>query len=255
MEYHIISGKVVETRRSWLPYRSAPKKKRGTRKAGSSSERKISANERAEKQRLARLLNTNFSDGGYFVSFKYSDKRRPKSYEETRAAGEKLMRKLRAMCRKEGIELKRVLVNANWSPKWNRKAGYHHHAVINKIPLSILQELWPEDELDIQRLKRGDLSALASYLCDNVHPEESGQKKWSPSKNLDKPVYTEPVPVSDPDGILPIAGATEIVQSPVYDEDGKQVGGYMRCTLPARPEIKGSRVVLPKIKRGGHKRE
>ena len=255
MEYHIISGRVVETRRSFLPSRSTPQKIRGTRKAGSSSERKIFANERAEKLRLARLLNTNCYNGGYLITLKYSDVRLPTSYEDARTDGQKLMRKLGSLCRKQGIELRRVLVTANWSPKRNGPARYHHHVVINEIPLSILQELWPAGELHVKRLKNGDLSDLAAYLCDNVHLEDGRKKKWSPSQNLAKPVYTEPVPVSDPDGILPLTGAAEIVQAPTYDEDGRQVGGYMRCTLPVRPEIKGSRVMLPKIKRGGHKRE
>lgn len=256
MEYHIISGKVVETRRSFLPCRGKPKKQRGPRRAGASSEKKITLNEIQEKQRLARLLNTNFWEGGYLVTLKYADNRLPESYEDAKIDGEKMMRKLRDLCKKEGAELRRVLVTANWSPKRNAPARLHHHMVINKIPLAMMEKLWPEGEMYIETLKDGDLSKLASYLCDNVRLEESGKKKWSPSRNLEKPVYTEPVEVSDPDGIQPMAGATETVQEPTYNEDGKQVGGYMRCTLPERPEIKGGRIILPKIKkRGGHKRE
>lgn len=256
MEYHIISGRVVETRRSYLPCRGKPEKQRGIRRAGASSEKKIRLNERQEKQRLARLLNTNFFQGGYMVTLKYADGRLPESYEDAREEGEKLMRKLRLLCKKEGVELRRVMVTANWSPKRDAAARYHHHVVINKIPLAMLEKLWPTGEMYIETLKKGDLSQLASYLCDNVRLEESGKKKWSPSKNLDKPVYTEPVEVSDPDGIRPMEGATETVQEPTYNEDGKQIGGYMRCTMPARPEIKGGRIILPKIKkRGGKKRE
>lgn len=256
MEYHIISGKVVETRRSFLPCRGEPKKKRGIRRAGTSSEKKILLNERAEKQRLARTLNTNFWNGGYLLTLKFAEGRLPESYEAAKIEGEKLMRKLRTLCKKAGIELKRVMVTANWSPKRHGPARLHIHVVINKIPLALLEKLWPEGEIDIQTLKAGDLSELASYLCDNVHLEESGKKKWSPSKNLDKPVYTEPVEVSDPDGIQPMEGATETVQAPTYNEDGKQIGGYMRCTLPERPEVKRGRIILPiKKKRGGHKNE
>lgn len=255
MEYHIISGRVVETRHSYLPCRGEPEKQRGTRRAGASSEKKIKLNETAEKQRLARILNTNFCDGGYMVTLKYSGMRLPESYDAARDEGEKLMRKLRLLCKKEGVELRRVLVTANWSPRRNAAARYHHHVVINKIPLALLEKIWPSGEMYIETLRRGNLLKLAKYLCDNVRLEEGKKKKWSPSKNLEKPVFTEPVPVSKMDGIQPLAGAEEIIQEPTYNEDGRQVGSYMCCTLPARPEIRGSRVFLPKTKRGGHKRE
>ena len=62
-------------------------------------------------------------------------------------------------------------------------------------------------------------------------------------------------PVQQVDGIQAPEGAEEISQTPTYNEDGRQVGCYMRCTLPARPEIRGNRIYLKKAKRGGHKRE
>lgn len=255
MEYYIVSGRVVETRRSYLPARSSTTKVRGTRRAGASSQKKILLNEQAEKLRLARLLNTNF-ERGYLITLKYSDVRLPLDYESARADGEKTMRRLRLLCKKKDIELKRILVTANWSPHRNAPARFHHHVVINEIPLDILQELWPEGELHVKRLRQGDLTDLAAYLCDNVRlPEGERRKRWSPSRNLDKPIYTEPVPVSDPAGIQLIAGATEIVQTPTYDEDGRQVGAYMRCTMPSAPKIRGNMIIIPKIKRGGRKRE
>lgn len=251
MEYHIISGKVIETRRSILPVRSG-RKTRGTRRAGSSSAKKIALNERQEWLRLARILNANFFEGGYLVTMKYRPDRLPESYEQLCDNGEKLMRKLRLLCKKEGIELKRILVNANWSPKRNAPARLHHHIVINKLPLDLLQQLWPEGEIYIESLEEGDLTNLAAYLCQNV--KAGGKKKWSPSKGLAKPVYSEPVPVADVSGIDIPAGAAEVVQEPTYDEDGRQIGSYMRCVLKAAPKIRGGQIVIPREKRGGHKR-
>lgn len=251
MQYFIISGQVIETRRSYLSVRSG-RRTRGTRRAGSSSARKISANEKQEALRLGRILNANFGEGGYLVTLKYSSGRLPGSYEELCANGEKLMRKLRLLCRKQGSELKRVLVNANWSPKRNAPARFHHHVVINEIPLGLLRQLWPEGEMDVRTLKRGDLTGLAAYLCQNVKAE--GKKMWSPSRGLEKPVFSEPVPVDGVDGILAPAGATDVYQEPTYDEDGRQVGAYMRCTLPDKPRMRGGQIILPRPpKRGGHR--
>lgn len=251
MEYHIISGNVVETRRSYLPMRSV-RKTRGVRRAGTSSARKISQNEKQEILRLARQLNANFYRGGYLVTFKYGPERLPESYEQLCKNGQGLMKKLGAMCRKQGAELKRVLVNANWSPAKDRPARLHHHVVMNEIDLSLLSSLWPEGELDIRRLRHGDLTALADYLYRNVKTEP-GKKHWSPSRNLEKPILTEPVPVHGTEMEAP-AGATEIYQQPTYDEDGRQVGSYLRCTLPEPPKFRGGQIILPRPqKRGGRK--
>ena len=250
MKYHIVSGPVVETRVSLLPVKS-PRKTRGTRKAGSSSMRKISLNERQEALRLARILNANFFGGGYLVTFKYSDGRLPADYEALCRNGQALMKKLSALCRKNGTQLKRVLINANHNPKKDCAARFHHHVVLNEIPMNLLRELWPEGEIDVRSLRMGDLTNLAAYLYQNVKVG-AGKKHWAPSRNLDKPIYTEPVPVADEE-IEPPAGAAQIYQEPSFDEDGRQVGSYLRCVLPEPPKVRGSQVIIPKPKRGGRK--
>ena len=53
MEYKIISGSVVEIKRTWMSARSSAKKTRGTRIAGNSSERKIRQNEIERTKQLA----------------------------------------------------------------------------------------------------------------------------------------------------------------------------------------------------------
>ena len=256
MEYHIISGAVIEIRRSYLPVRNGATKKRGCRRAGASSAKKISANENQEILRLARILNSNFGEGGYLVTLKYDNSLVPQSYDELCEKGSKLMRKLSTLCKKENLSLKRVLINANWSPKRQAPARLHHHLVINELSLDLLKKLWPEQQLHIRTLEKGDLTELASYLLANVHEIGAGKKKWACSKNMDKPVFTEPEEVSELDGIQAPAGAANITQIPTYDEDGRQIGSYMRCTLSAPPVIKGSRVIIPKPpKRGGRKRK
>ena len=216
--------------------------------------RKISHNERQEALRLARILNANFYGGGYLVTFKYSPDRLPGDYEELCRNGQALMKKLAALCKKSGAVLKRVLINANWSPKKDCAARLHHHVVLNEIPMNLLRELWPEGEIDVKSLRKGDLTGLAAYLYQNVKAGP-GKKHWSPSRNLDKPIYTEPVPVAAAEGIEPPAGAAQIYQEPSFDEDGRQVGSYLRCVLPEPPKVRGSQVIIPKAKRGGRKRE
>ena len=253
MQYYIISGKVVETRRSYLSVRTV-RKTRGTRRAGASSAKKIGLNEKQEALRLARILNTNFGAGGYLLTLSFSPERLPETYEALCDCGEKLMRKLRARCRKQGIELLRVLIPANWNPKEDRPARFHLHIVINEIPLDLLQGLWPSAELDIKGLRNGDLTNLAVYLYRNVKADP-GRKHWYASRNLAKPIYSEPQEVTEAEGIEPMPGAKDIYQEPTRDEDGRVVGSYLRCTLPEPPRIRGGQIILPRPpKRGGRKR-
>ena len=252
MKYYIVSGNVVETRVSFLPIREGGRKPRGIRRAGASSMRKIMHNEKQEYLRLGRTLNANFPRG-YLITFKYGEGKLPASYEELCRNGAALCRKLTALCRKHGVEIKRVLINANWSPKRKAPARYHHHLVVNEIPLELVRQLWPEGEIDIRSLRHGDLTDLAAYLYKNVKAE-AGKKHWSPSRNLDKPIYTEPVPVRGADDVQAPAGASQIYQEPGYDEDGRQVGSYLRCVLPEPPKVRGGQIILPKPpKRGGRK--
>lgn len=253
MQYHIISGPVIETRRSYLTVQTV-RKTRGTRRAGASSAKKINLNEKQEALRLARLLNANFFEGGYLVSLTFSPDRLPESYEALCETGEKLMRKLRALCKKQGVELRRVLIPANWSPKEDRPARFHLHLVVNEIPLDLLTRLWPKEEIDIKGLRRGDMTNLAVYLYRNVKTEAAGGKHWRPSRNLAKPVYSEPQEVHSPEGIEAPAGAVDIYQEPTRDEDGRVVGSYLRCTLREPPRIRGGQIVLPRAPKRGGKR-
>jgi len=73
VEYKIISGNVMETRRSYMALRSKPgeKSKRAPRVAGNSSEKKIKANELSSARELARVLNCNFRAGDVHIVLKY----------------------------------------------------------------------------------------------------------------------------------------------------------------------------------------
>lgn len=277
MQYYIISGNVLEGRQSVLPDKGG-RRPRGIRRAGASSMKKISANEKQEGLRLARTIQENFTERDVFVSLKYDNSRVPQSYEEMCKNGEKLLRKLRSLCAKEGAELRRILVNANWSPRRCCPARFHHHMVLNLEALPMLLMLWPEDQIDYVNLRGKDYAELGSYMAANaksageIDPDDykrwergwkgacafaelwrkAGGKKWYASKGLRKPVYSEPVPAATPGSIPVPAGATDVVMVPTYDEEGKQIGCYMRCVLPRKPKLRGGQIVLPRPeKRGG----
>ncbi len=247
MEYHVIAGRSIETRRCWMSVRKKGQT-RGTRIAGNTSARKIAQNERDAVRRAARTLNANFWQGFLLVTLKYASSRLPQSREEAEKDVERFKRAARREHRKQtGQALRFFSVTANWSPKRKAPARLHHHIVMDPASLDMLSACWPEGEFYVDVIRRpGDLSALAAYLLANVQGLETGKKKYSVSKNLDKPIFTEPKEVSDVDGAMPLPGCPAIDGGPTYDEDGRVIGSWLLQRVDEPPKVRGSMVILPK---------
>lgn len=246
MEYHIISGKVIETRRCWMPDNRSKRKVRGQKVAGSTSEQKIKANEREAVRKLGRILNTNFADGLLFVTLKYEDEYLPADYEELKKNASKFLRKLRSIA----PDLHYVMVNANWSPRKHCKARLHHHLIVPIMSMDMLAELWTVGKVYTELVRNpNDLTTLAAYLVDNVHDLPAGRKKWTTSKGMDKPIYTEPKPVEDLGAIQPIPNTAICEATNIKNEDGYVDGSYMRCITQERVKVRGGMVILPKKKK------
>lgn len=251
MEYHIISGNVIETRRCRLSSRQqgAVRKGRAPRTAGSSSKKKIDANEREAERRLARIINCNFKPGDLWLTLKYSDKRLPASLEDAEQEISKFLRKVRAAYKKEtGEKLRYILCTSETSSKTGNKTRLHHHLVMDRLAYEIICRYWPQEEISYSLLDgRGDHSALAKYIVKNFNGE-SGKKRWSCSRGLEKPIYTEPVPVDDIDGIEAPKGA-DIKERRLYeDEDTGIYSSYIRSVLPTKPIIRNGKVCFPRKK-------
>lgn len=260
MEYKIVSGKVVEIKRTFLPIAAERKRPRGQRIAGNSSERKIKENEREQKKRLARILNANLEKGWMLITLKYDNATLPTDYDALTVSGKKFLRKLREAFKAEhGRNPRFVMVNANWNPSKNRPARLHHHIVMEPFLWDVICSLWPvKDGVSIEPVdSREDHTALAVYLCDNVHDLPRGGNVWSTSRgNLAKPIYTEPVEITD--GIADIKiipTATQTAFERLDGEAGTPVSAYIRCVLPEKPIIKGRQIILPKPPKRGGRRE
>lgn len=257
MEYKIISGRVEEVRRSYLPVRSPgePKGRRAPRRAGSSSERKIIANEQEAKKKAARTLNCNFGAGDILLTAKYDREHLPADYATGEKTVKRIIDKARRRFKKEtGRTPKLFWVTANWSPKRKAPARLHHHLVCEADFAQLLFELWEAGTVSLEKLdNRGDHSDLAAYLLENVQGKPGGER-YHVSRNLDKPIYTEPVPVEDVEDVRPEKGAVIQEHNHSLDEEGHVVSTYMRCVLPVRPRVRGGVVVMPRAeKRGGRK--
>jgi hypothetical protein len=269
MEYHIVSGRTVETRRTWLPSGPTERKKRGTRRAGTSSLKKIKANERSCALNLGRTINCNFEAGDWFLALKYDDSHYPASQEsdpvrkreeEFQAAKRILTKKFLPRLRQAyqgatGKKLKAVWVTANWSTKQKHFTRIHHHMVIPADALYLAQTIWKQigglnGTMQAECLNgEGDYSRVAAYMVDNVQGRPAGENRWSGCRGMAKPVCSDPIEVRDVESIEPLQD--EIVKEVVEytDEDGRVISKYMRGTLPDRVVVRGGQIVLPKRRR------
>jgi len=269
MEYHIVSGRTVETRRTWLPSGPTERKKRGTRRAGTSSLKKIKANERSCALNLGRTINCNFEAGDWFLALKYDDSHYPASQEsdpvrkreeEFQAAKRILTKKFLPRFREAyqnatGKKLKAVWVTANWSTKQKHFTRIHHHLIVPSDALYLAQTIWKQigglnGTMQAECLNgEGDYSRVAAYMVDNVQGRPAGENRWSGCRGMAKPVCSDPIEVRDVESIEPLQD--EIVKEVVEytDEDGRVISKYMRGTLPDRVVVRGGQIVLPKRRR------
>lgn len=257
MEYKIISGRVVETRRSWLPVRKAgePVQRRGARLAGATSEKKIKANELSSARELSRRVNANFSAGDALVTLKYDNEHLPANYEEAEEKLTKTLRKYKAEFQKAyGVAPRLIWVTGNWSPRRKAPARLHHHVLVEEKGIEIMRRLWNGGGWNTESLdNRGDHSDLAAYLVANVEGRRA-KKKWHCSRNLAKPIYTEPVPVDDVEDIRPEKGSIIKEHETSCDEDGRVISSYLRCLMDEKPKVRGGRIVMPKGGRDGKRK-
>lgn len=252
MEYHIISGRVIETRQNWMPARSsAPfKKTRAPRVCGQTSLKKIAANERESARRLARIINCNFGMGDLWVTLKYNNERLPASYEEAKDNITRFLRKIRAEYKKEtGKSLRYIITTSQNNPRTRENARLHHHVVMDRVAYEVICRYWPEDQVKYSVMdNRGDHTAMAKYMIDNS-PKEAGKKKWSCSKGLKKPIFTEPEQIREIEKIEAPTGADIRENILIQDEDSGIKAAYMRCVVDVPPEVRGGKVIFPKKRR------
>ena len=141
---------------------------------------------------LALILNANFVPGDWNLMLTFKE---GATMEEVKAARDRFVRKLRDLCKKEGIEFKWVLVPHITGGK------YHFHMISNKeVPLRLIKKAWKAGEV-IEKAHMWDnpnYYQLASYLMHEARElrdrkqtseeEIPFTKRYSHSRNLYKPV-------------------------------------------------------------------
>lgn len=164
-------------------------------RANPTPERQKAANERAAEERLRWRLNANFGARDYHLVLHYCDKTRglAQCLEDLKL----FLRKLRARLAKAGQTLRYIAVTET-----KRMTNIHHHMILRKCDVDLLQEIWEQvcgGNISLRPLdRRGNHAKLASYLIKESRStlrrmEELGKrgKRYHCSRNLiiPKPQY------------------------------------------------------------------
>ncbi len=155
------------------------------RKVNPTPEKMKIANERHAVRKLTAEMNENFRKGDLHLVLTYREQDRPGA-EEARARLTKFIRRLRALCRKEGQELRYI-----HTTEYKSKA-IHHHVLVNYIELQKIQGLWEHGMVRPTVVYSDNLQKLAEYFVKETKKtfEEEGapyRQRYVSSRNLKRP--------------------------------------------------------------------
>ena len=247
----IVSGNVVERRKCKITRRPA---KRGGRIRGNSSEKKVVGNKEYAKLQMARAINCNMVPGDLMLTAKFDPEGLEAiggTYEGAKKAGRKFIDRLTYRIRKMGMVCKWFLVPSEIDGETGQIVRPHVHIIISGAAFTMrerklclgeepVDSIWGLGNVDVQFLRhQDDYYPLAAYLVNQSRgvPDE---KKWSCSRNMEKPKVTREIVTSGGQLRIP-AGATELPGTRYDPENGQNFVRY----IPKRKD--------PRRKVGGHK--
>lgn len=181
-------------------------------KRGRREKRTPEAMERENRKRrrdsLQLLILANFKKGDLWITLPYSREQRPESITEAKDRFRRFIRKLGAICKKRGQEIKWIVTTERGS-----RGGCHHHLIINSIPgiTELIAELWQYAKKVISEhlYEDGQFESLAEYIIKSETKEDGSGTYYSRSRNL---IVPEP--------------KTEIVGAKTFYDEPKAVKGY-----------------------------
>lgn len=207
MKIRRVSGRVVEESTVFV---SPNCKERRGRKKGTTSARKQDENERDAVKRLARIINCNFAHGDLLLGPKYDEaglarltawaqehREEGQSLEDAVVAaaereGRNYIRRVERELEKAGVELRYILITSDMDGETGELVRPHHHIIVPRVSFEAAAKKWTLGTVDYQILRdQDDYTPLAEYLLRQVRRRKADARKWTCSRNLDKPVVSQ----------------------------------------------------------------
>jgi hypothetical protein len=189
----------------------ATKGKRGKKKKVTEPKQK-ELNDKNSKRYLVQLGNGNFGAGDLHVTCTYSNEYLPESVEEAEKIVNNYLRRIAYRRKQRGIEpLKYILVTEYGYKKEDESklTRVHHHIIMNGgLDRDEVEMMWTAQRVNWKRYEKepGEYSATVKKmgwinadrlqvnengieaLCKYVLKNPKGKKRWSSSRNLERPV-------------------------------------------------------------------
>ncbi len=177
-----------------------PKGRRPKKKAVSRPAQK-NLNDKNARRYFTQLVNTNFSDGGYHITYTYKERLHPKSLEEAERAIRNYVTRVNRYRKKKGLENLKYIIVTEYHLKDDVAQSIHHHLFVDDdMTRDEYEELWrlrrakgkkkgeKVGRVNSRVLQPDDcgLAGLVNYLCKY----EYRKKRWTSSNNLKKPEQT-----------------------------------------------------------------
>lgn len=158
----------------------------GKSRLGTTSDAQKVINRKNAQRKLVRLMCTNFDKGDLHITLT-DDEGMDKA--QHKACWARFIRRLRSFCQKQTGQGLRYIAVCEW-----QEVRTHWHVVCKKLPIlpSQLEKMWGKGRVELGTLDGNpDYGWFARYLTKQ--PErENWEKAWQQSKNLQKPIVSEP---------------------------------------------------------------
>ena len=122
------AGKTKEISK-YYTWRYQPERKQRREKLNKTTETQQKINDRQTEQKLTRIMNANFDDSSWYVTFSYTKEKRADS-ETLKRHKRKLLSDLRKVYKENGLELKYIE-----TAEVGKRGAAHLHMVITDIDI------------------------------------------------------------------------------------------------------------------------
>lgn len=205
-------------------------------------------NDKAAWEKLKMILASNFDYQDLMITLTYDDNHLPPNIIAARKLLKKFLGQLREYRRCRGQELRYVYVTENV----HGDGRIHHHLVISGTgqDYDIIRSLWIYGEnLEFSRVESWGYEELAKYLTKEPRKYGRncvGERMWTPSRNLQKPVVHPTEWVSENVRLELPTNAYKLKSNSFENEWGSF--SYMEYLLPPEPKQQRTRPKARKLK-------
>lgn len=212
----IKSGDVLEVEEYFSLREQGKKIPRRKGKFMPSSLRQMNLNDANSRKKLRRLINTNFKKGDLWIRLSYENL---VDFEQALKELRNFIRRIDYRRKKKGLKPLKYIAVTETEDKDGEPVRIHHHIIMQEMNVYELKSLWALGWVDVRWLyPDGDYEKLANYMTKTARKAHA--KRWSQSRNLDRPSVEYQVVKRSPDILKPPKGYIAIEQTYSATEAG-----------------------------------